>query len=133
MRLLSGVLAAVCADGASRTSAGPSTSQHPVVVAEGTPVAEYRLGGETRDERAFALAMVVFVVLAGVLIVAMAIDGQMSGGGGSSRPTSSRQLCEQRWEENRATADNGVMTRDIYISNCMQTNSDLSDGSLDGK
>jgi hypothetical protein len=42
-------------------------------------------------------------------------------------------MCETRWDENRSTAESPYMTEERYISNCMETNRDLSDGKLDGR
>jgi hypothetical protein len=54
----------------------------------------------------------------------------LPGDGGSE---SGRGRCERLWEENRATADHGTMTRDLYIRNCLETERDLRDGKFDGK
>lgn len=42
-------------------------------------------------------------------------------------------MCEERWEENKATAAGPYMTKERYIANCEETNRDLSDGNLDGR
>lgn len=52
---------------------------------------------------------------------------------GSSGFTTSRSICEDLWNENSGTASSPYMTKERYISNCMETNRDLSDGRLDGR
>lgn len=62
----------------------------------------------------------------GVLILAMLAVGWAGSLSHSSGASTNRQMCEQKWDENRTTADQGYMTRDRYIANCMATNERLN-------
>lgn len=74
------------------------------------------------------IALLIIGSVIGLLI--NAADGDLSNGRG---PITSRGICEELWAENRATAESPYMTKERYISNCMETNRDLMDGRLDGR
>lgn len=76
-------------------------------------------------------------IILGVSLVVILAFNFMDGGVWSSRGgsgfTTSRSICEDLWNENSGTASSPYMTKERYISNCMETNRDLSDGRLDGR
>lgn len=62
------------------------------------------------------------------IIAVIAITMAAAGACSTSSEPSLRGKCEQRWVDNRSTAETDYMTHDRYVDNCLQTYKDIGDG-----
>ncbi len=77
----------------------------------------------------------VWIVLAVVIwtyVIVMTVTSD-DDGGTTSPVRSQRAVCEQKWEDNRSTAEGPNMNESVYVANCLETARDLEDGTLDGR
>jgi hypothetical protein len=74
-------------------------------------------------------------IIAGLLLVGFiwdAADGSIMDPEGAARTATAQTICEEKWWDNKSTAESPYMTRERYIANCLETARDLEDGRLDG-
>lgn len=75
----------------------------------------------------------VWVLLGVMTLISLGLSLSTKGADDGGSGASVWERCEARWEANRSFAETDYMTEERYIDNCVVTERDLEDGSLDGR